>query len=229
MSDIWASAEAHTDIDLSFKNDITDYEMSTLSDTERAKAFKALLNPKNYEYPLPMPKTEISDTNWQKCKTATITGDFLKLTEWSDFLHELSKNHNITLHTHCMTPESAIARLKWLKREVNIDNICIKIDIGNDKSVSSCDLLFDDSLKNILKANAKCRCMPALFHNSYASKHNREIYEMSNKHDFVCIPHDFDAFKTAINAALDYINSDSTEKFSDIFNNHWKNHNKKEE
>lgn len=228
MSNIWTSAETYGYADnLIFRKHVSDYEMSTLPEKERKNAFKALLRTKNYEFPLPMPKTKIPDTNWFKCDHIETTNEFLKLTDWADFLKELSENHNITLHTHCMTPETAIARLKWFKKEIASKDINMTIDIGDTKSTKPCDILFEDSLLNILRSDAKCRCMPSLFHNLSTSEHNRNLYENSNKPDFVCMPSDFNAYRTAIHAAECYLTADTHEtdridKFSETFKALWK-------
>ena len=187
----------------SFERDATDFEMTNIDKRLRSTILKSLCRPEHYRNPTSMPIATTKHGFYEHYRPT--------FTEWCDLFNELN-DHKIMLHTHCLTPRSAEARTEWFNEVIApaSPHVSLKIDTGENKSASECDLLFEDSIANISRSPAPCRCLIEQFHNSCKSEYNRNIYHNIKNRDFVIIENNFNDYKTAVRAAIAFINADTT-------------------
>ena len=200
IAEIWSDM-VHFFVDFSFRRDITDFEMSTLEAPYRKALLSSLGLPQIYRHIGVLPWQMNTATLKHDWRSVVLTENvpqmnYFGLTDWAVWFRELTENgYTVVLHSHLFNTACRDARLAWLNE--NILNIApkvqVKLDCGAEKSTLSGDIVFEDCISNLLKAETNNRVLMTMFHNGYSSAHNLQIVEdFGSDPHFICASNLFD-------------------------------------
>lgn len=182
-----------------FESCITDFNMTILSAEERACVTRYFRSPEIFENILPMYDAQnkvsgySSKLNWLDVSLSpqgSNWGDVRpSFRDWAVWLQSLTPKYAVLLHTHVYTDEMSCARRVWFEREIKpyAPDVKLRIDVGLQKSQLSGTLVFEDSLDNLLKANATIKVLRNTFHNSYKSSINLATWKDFDTTGLVCV------------------------------------------
>ena len=172
--------------------DVTDFELSSLTPIQRAFVFSHWDN-KAFRHPLPMYNGNFVSKTYKWSEAELIPEadkdriPFKDYAYWLNMLAQRPDVDSVRIHTHC--PENLVAaRKSWFNAEFRdyAPSVQLHLDSGETKSKLVGDIVIEDSLSNLLNADAKVKILRSVFHNSAKSDRNKAL--VGTKADtFICV------------------------------------------
>ena len=184
------------------------YTLDGLSEQEKVLAWFYFEEPRLFATPQPMfDRTATTLNNWEEAKVAPLMkadGTDMQrttLNDWILFFNQLlDAGVEVILHSMVKDEECAAYRQLWFDHCIKpfVNGVQLQLDIG-EKAQLRGNIVVDDCIANIKKADAKYKIMPLMFHNQY-NKYNKQYYENDAARDFELVATAHDIQKAILRA-----------------------------
>lgn len=98
---------------------------------------------------------------------------------WARLFAFLSQYADVEIHTHAYNRDTGRARLGWLRETFGTGNprLAFNVDVGDVKHESKGDVVVEDSLNNLFRADTSVRILHCMSYNSLEHDRNYRAYK----------------------------------------------------